>query len=164
MTIIPPTFRVQGLPEREQLEAFLDEHRAALRASLGGLTEEQARRILVPSGTTLLGLVKHGAFVERVWFDVAITHRPRVEIGIPDTAAESYVLEDQDTVASIYALHEHACADARRTAAQHDLDEVMTGSRHGDFPLRWIYLHMIRELAEHCGHADILREQILSTG
>ena len=29
-------------------------------------------------------------------------------------------------------------------------------------PVRWIYVHMIRELAQHCGHADILREQILA--
>jgi hypothetical protein len=39
---------------------------------------------------------------------------------------------------------------------------VMTGSRHGAFTLRWIYLHMIRELAEHCGHSDIIRELIVA--
>ncbi|WP_239095728.1 mycothiol transferase [Micromonospora lutea] len=35
-------------------------------------------------------------------------------------------------------------------------------SRRGPLPLRWIYLHVLREFAQHCGHADILREQILS--
>jgi len=55
----------------------------ALTSCLDGLTEEQARRSLVPSRTTLLGLVKHATFVEKVWFDEAISCRPRAEIGIP---------------------------------------------------------------------------------
>jgi spore germination protein GerM len=64
-------------PARTQFDVFLDEHRTALNACLNGLTEEQARRSLVPSRTTLLGLVKHATFVEKVWFDEAITCRPR---------------------------------------------------------------------------------------
>ena len=71
-------------PLREQLEAFLDDHRRALHDCLDGLTEEEARRSLVPSRTTLLGLVKHATFVEQVWFAEAITGRPRAEIGCPE--------------------------------------------------------------------------------
>ena len=56
-------------PVRVQFEVFLDEHRSELNRCLDGLTEEQARRSLVPSRTTLLGLVKHATFVEKVWFD-----------------------------------------------------------------------------------------------
>jgi hypothetical protein len=41
---------------------------------------------------------------------------------------------------------------------------VVHGHRFGPLPLRWIYLHALREFAQHCGHADILREQILSAG
>ena len=63
MTILPPTFLIQDLPEQAQLETFLDEHREALRACLDGLSEEQARRVLVGSETTLPGLVTHAAFV-----------------------------------------------------------------------------------------------------
>lgn len=40
---------------------------------------------------------------------------------------------------------------------------VLTGHWFGPLPLRWVYLHALREFAQHCGHADILREQILST-
>jgi Protein of unknown function (DUF664) len=61
-------------PARAQFEAFLDEYRGALNRCLDGLTEEQARRSLVPSLTTLLGLVKHATFVEKVWFDEAVVH------------------------------------------------------------------------------------------
>ena len=88
-------------PPQAQFEAFLDEHRAALDGCLDGLTEEQARRSLVPSRTTLLGLVKHATFVEKVWFDEAVTCRPRAEIGIPATPDESFVLDDDDTIATV---------------------------------------------------------------
>ena len=149
-------------PERVQFEFFLDEHRAALNECLDGLTEEQARRRLVPSRTTLLGLVKHGTFVEKVWFDEAFTGRSRNEIGIPATPDESFILDDGDTIASVRAAHSEACAASRTAAARLSLDDIVTGNRRGPLPLRWVYLHMLRELAQHCGHADILREQVLA--
>ena len=147
-------------PLRAQFEAFLDEHRAALTACLDGLTEEQARRSLVPSRTTLLGLVKHATFVEKVWFDEAVTCRSRAEIGIPATPDESFVLTDEDTVAAVQQAHREACETSRRATASLELDDVLRGNRRGPLPLRWVYLHMLRELAQHCGHADILREQV----
>jgi len=149
-------------PLREQFETFLDEHRAALGACLDGLTEEQARRSLVPSRTTLLGLVKHATFVERVWFDEAVTCRPRAEIGIPATPDESFVLADDDTIASVLRAHREACEASRRATASLGPDDVVRGNRRGPLPLRWVYLHVLRELAQHCGHADILREQLLA--
>ena len=42
------------------------------------------------------------------------------------------------------------------------LDDVITGNRRGPLPLRWVLLHVLRELAQHCGHAEILREQVLA--
>ena len=142
--------------------AVLDEHRAALNGCLDGLTEEQARRSLVPSRTTLLGLVKHATFVERVWFDEAVTCRSRAEIGIPATPDESFILDDDDNVTSIQLAHRAACEASRDATSPLGLDDLVQGNRRGPIPLRWVYLHMLRELAQHCGHADILREQILS--
>jgi len=159
-----PTVSVEdvvGEPLRAQFEAFLDEHRADLQACLDGLTEEQARRSLVPSRTTLLGLVKHATFVEKVWFDEAVTGRPRAEIGIPATPDESFVLDDHDTIGTVRQAHREACEAARRATSVLGLDDVVRGNRRGPLPLRWVYLHVLRELAQHCGHADILREQIL---
>lgn len=153
---------VTAQPSRAQLEAFLDEHRALLAGCLDGLTEEQARRSLVPSRTTLLGLVKHATFVEQVWFDEAITCRTRAEIGIPASPDESFVLGAGDTIDSVRAAHREACAASRRAASSLGLDDVVRGNRRGPLPLRWVYLHVLRELAQHCGHADILREQILA--
>ena len=147
--------------ERDLLEVFVDEHRAALRATLDGLSEEQARRSLVPSRTTLLGLLKHATFVEQVWFDEAVTCRSRAEIGIPATPDESFVLTADDTVASVVAAHEAACAASRAAVADLGVDDLLLGNRRGPLPLRWVLLHVLRELAQHCGHADILREQVL---
>src|SRR5580692_7651417 len=103
MPSLPVTFAddVINLPARAQFEAFIDEHRSALDRCLDGLTEEQARRSLVPSRTTLLGLVKHATFLEKVWFNEGITGRTRSEIGIPATPDESFILNDDDTIATV---------------------------------------------------------------
>jgi hypothetical protein len=163
MSVFPPTFAedVIDSPARAQFEAFLDEHRRAMNACLDGLTEEQARRSLVPSRTTLLGLVKHATFVEKVWFDEGVTCRSRAEIGIPATPDESFVLEDGDTIATVQQAHREACEASRSATSSLELDDVIRGNRRGPLPLRWVYLHVLRELAQHCGHADILREQLI---
>lgn len=164
MTSHPQTFAedVTDQPVRAQFEAFIDEHRRGLEGCLEGLTEEQARRALVPSRTTLLGLVKHATFVEQVWFDEAITCRSRAEMGIPATPDESFVLDDDDTIATVRRRHREACEAARRATSSLELDDLVHGNRRGPLPLRWVYLHVLRELAQHCGHADILREQLRS--
>jgi Protein of unknown function (DUF664) len=149
-------------PARAQFEAFLDEHRRDLNSCLDGLTEEQARRSLVRSRTTLLGLVKHATFVEKVWFDEAVTGRSRAEIGIPATPDESFILQDNDTIATVQQAYREACESARRATSSLGLDDIVRGNRRGPLPLRWVYLHVLRELAQHCGHADILREQIIN--
>src|SRR3954471_9145140 len=115
----PPTMdpQVYGAPLRRQLDAFLDDHRALLLESLDGLSEGQARRRLVPSRTTLLGLVKHATFVEKVWFDEALTGRSSVEIGIPATPDASFVLTDDDTITSVRVAHREACEASRRATS-----------------------------------------------
>lgn len=149
-------------PLQHQLDAFVDEHRRMLLECLDGLTEEQARRRLVPSRTTLLGLVMHAVFVEGVWFDEAVTGRSRAEIGIAATPDASFALADDDTVASVQAAYRAACERSRSAVAGLGPDDVLTGNHRGPLPLRWVMLHMLRELAQHCGHADILREQVLA--
>ncbi|MCO8270959.1 DinB family protein [Actinoplanes sp. TRM 88003] len=147
-------------PERVQFETFLDEHRKALHDCLDDLSEDQVRQSLVPSRTTLLGLVKHVTFVEKVWFDEAVTGRSRVEIGIPADPDESFILDDSDTIASVRAAFLAAVEASRTAVSDLSLDDKLPGNRRGPIPLRWVYLHMLRELAQHCGHADILREQL----
>jgi hypothetical protein len=150
--------------ERAQLMAFVHDNRTEVVALLEGLTEEQARARLVPSATTLLGLVKHCAFVERVWFHVSLAGRSRADLGVPERAEESWVLEDDDTVASVLADYRTAWAEADELAGPYDLDDLAVHNRRGPLTLRWIYVHLVEELARHAGHGDILREQVLAAG
>lgn len=147
---------------RQRLDELVDEHRAHLVGSLDGLTEEEARRSLVPSLTTLLGLVKHATFVEQVWFDEAVTGRSRAEIGIPRTVDASFRLTTDDTVASVRDRYLEVCEQSRRAVADLALDDLLPGNRRGPLALHWVLLHVLRELAQHGGHADILREQVLA--
>ena len=148
--------------ERTQLEAFVEEYRRALESTLDGLTDEQARSRLVPSATTLLGLLKHVTWMQRVWFEECIGGGSRRGLGLVDGPAESFQLADGDTIAGVKAAHRQACVTARAIVADLSLDAVVTGHRAGPRTVRWVYLQVLRELAHHCGHADILREQLLA--
>jgi len=148
--------------EREQLEAFLHDNRLEVLGVLDGLTEEQARRRLVPSLTSPLAIVKHAVFVEKVWFHVSLAGRSRTDVGIPEAAEDSWRLTDDDTVETVRSAYRQAWAEADRIASTHDLDDLARHNRRGPLTLRWIYLHMVEELARHAGHGDILREQILA--
>lgn len=149
--------------ERQQLDRFLDEARAEVVGTLTGLTEEQARRRLVPSLTTPLGLVTHLTFVEQAWFQVVLGGRTRRELGLPEQVDPTFVPDDSATVSSVLAAYEEACAGSRATAAAYGLDHEARHHRMGTVSLRWIYLHMLREVNRHAGHADILREQVLAS-
>jgi hypothetical protein len=148
--------------EREQLVAFVDDTRDELLAVLDGLTDAQARRRLVPSLTSPLAIVKHAVFVEQVWFHVAIAGRNRGDLGLPADADESWILDDTDTIASLRGEYARVREEADRIAAPLDLDDLALHNRRGPLTLRWIYVHMVEELARHTGHGDILREQILA--
>jgi hypothetical protein len=147
--------------EREVLEAFLDCQRREVRAKLLGVSEGDARRRLVPSLTTLAGLVKHLAAVERNWFQHRLAQRPRTEIrGDSMTDNASWAVGPTETVDGLLADYDDACEESRRVAAGFTLDDAVPHPRLGRVSLRWIYGHMIEETARHAGHADILREQV----
>lgn len=149
--------------EREQLEAFLHDNRLEIVAVLEGLDEEQARRRLVPSLTSPLAIVKHATFVEKVWFHVSLAGRSRAEVGIPEAAEDSWWLTPDDTIESVLAAYRTAWAEADEIAAAYSLDDLARHNRRGPLTLRWIYTHMVEELARHAGHGDILREQIFAS-
>ena len=60
------------------------------------------------------------------------------------------------------AAHAAACEESRRVAAGLSLDSTVEHPRMGTLDLRWIYLHLVREIARHLGHGDILKEQLLA--
>ena len=143
-----------------RIDVLLDEYRASLQASLEGLTDDEARLRVVPSNTTLLGLVKHACFVEAVWFEQAITGRSLAALGVAASPARSFALTPANTITSVQAAYRERCEHSRRNLAGLTPDAVVDG--RGRHPVWAPRLQVLRELAQHAGHADILREQILS--
>ena len=145
---------------RESLCVFLDEQRETIIRKIEGLGEDDARRSLVPSGTSLAGIVKHLACVERFWFQQVFEGRD-VEFPWSDTDPDAdWRVEYWETIDGLVAFYRSEVAESRRIeAASKDLDrEVEVGDRR--YSLRWIMLHMIEETARHAGHVDLLREAI----
>jgi uncharacterized protein DUF664 len=143
------------------LEAFIDHYREVLPRKLRGLSEQDARRRLVPSLTTPIGMVKHLAAAERGWFQYRLGGRSREEIGAYSLGDDaSWHVGPDETVDEVIAEYAAACEESRQIAAGFALDDCVPHDRLGQISLRWIYVHMIEELARHAGHADIIREQI----
>ena len=148
--------------EREQLNAWLDLHRATLLTKLEGLDDEQLRRPMVPSNVSLLGLVKHLTAVEHGWFVVgfAQTGEPHMFSTEEDPDAD-FRIEPDETTDGIVEGYLRACERSRDiAAAASSLDDTFERPGRGTIDLRWILLHMIEETARHNGHADIIRELI----
>jgi ketopantoate reductase len=113
-----------------RLDAALDHYRSLLHDSLNGLNEEEACRSLVPSKTTLLGLVKHVTYVETFYLQHCITGQPLQELGVASTPDRSFVLTDGDTIATIRAAHAATCQQSREAAGELRLGGVVRGPKN----------------------------------
>lgn len=151
--------------ERVTLNGFLDYQRGTMITKIDGLTDEQARTRYVGSDTTLLGLVRHLAEVERNWFRRRLRGEDAPPLYYSDADPDGDFHPGADwTIAEAVASYERECEVSRVIVADTaSLDEVTVVPIRGyDAPvsLRWILVHMIEETARHAGHADILRELI----
>ena len=146
-----------GPGERDVLVGFLDYLRAAVAAKAEGVPETQARAPGVPSGTNLLGLIKHLTFVERHWL---LGH------DVADWQA-TFHPAPADTTTTILATYRETIIEANKEIASWD-NLTEPGPRpakrgHAGPSRRWTLAHLIEETARHAGHADILRELIDGT-
>jgi uncharacterized damage-inducible protein DinB len=148
--------------ERAMLEGFLDRYRVTLLERCSGLTAEQlALRAAPPPTLSLLGLVWHVTDVERTWFRRRFLGQDLPPVYFrpdrPDAAFEE--LDPGQAPAAIDALMREwdLCRNDLRGAS---LDDTLVSERWGEMSLRWVYLHMLGEYAQHNGHADLLRERI----
>jgi uncharacterized damage-inducible protein DinB len=155
----PPEGPTAG-DERPLLVAHLGWHRHVLLNVCAGLSAEQlATRALPPSRLSLLGLVRHMAKVERVWFRQRVVGAPIEPLhGGPGHPDDFELIDPARARAEVEALEAEWQAADEAVAGlplEHTFD-----LRGGEWSLRMIYLHMIGEYARHNGHADLLREQI----
>ncbi|QKW19050.1 DinB family protein [Kitasatospora sp. NA04385] len=140
--------------------AFLGFARESVRKKTEGLGEEELRRVLVPTGTNLLGLVRHLTAAERYWFGhhvAGLAEYEDVDFGmaVPADVPADRVLAD----------YREACADSDAIVRAAAGPDAPTATPVGPEPrsLRWVLAHMTGETARHAGHADILREQLDGT-
>lgn len=151
-----------GGPEKPMLAAFLNWQRATLLCKLDGLSDEDLRRPHVPSGLTLLGLVKHLANVERSWFREVFAGEDLSGTWDPQDPDRYWRIEPEETTDQIVAFYQGEVERARVIVRNADLDDLARSPRPDQpgMTLRWIVMHMIEETARHVGHADLMREAI----
>ena len=146
--------------EREMLAGFLDFHRATLLWKLEGLDDEQLRRAMVPSGTSLLGLVKHLGSVEYGWFCETFGRQTEPLPYDEDDPDSDMRARPDETTEDILAFYGRARAAADQAIAELDVEDTGTAWFGEAVTMRWVLIHMIEETARHAGHVDILRELI----
>lgn len=143
------------------LSSFLDYHRATVLRKIQRVADFALREPMVPSGTSLLGLVKHLGYVEQWWFRTRFAGEDLQTIWTEADPDADLRVESHETTADIVEFYRGEC-DRSRSIVASTAELTARARRPGrdDVTLRWIMLHMIQETARHNGHADILREQI----
>lgn len=170
----------QSNAERETLIETLDRHRGFLLQTAQGLTQEQARNASTVSALSIASLLKHVADTEEQWVSFAVqgaealggsgVYESEVDWTAVDQQAEwddpRFVLTDADT---LDALRARVAQVAARTAEvlrttdldlEHPLPEAPWFEPGVSWSVRRVALHVLAEIAQHAGHADIIREAI----
>ncbi|QKW34823.1 DinB family protein [Actinomadura sp. NAK00032] len=146
--------------EKESLRAALDRHRDVVLWKLQGLDEEQVRRAMTPSGTSLLGLAKHLAAVEYSWFCETFGRETEPLPFREDDPEADLRVEPGETTDGIVAFYGRARAASDRVIEELDLETRGTAWHGATVTLRWVLIHMVEETARHAGHMDVVRELI----
>ena len=144
--------------EKESLHTSMQRCRSAVRWKVEGLDDEQLRRPMVPSGTSVLGLVKHLAAVEYSWFCKTFGRETEPLPFDDDDPDVDLRIEAHESTADVLAFYERACAAADAVIDELDVEAVGRAWWGEPVSLRWVLIHMIEETARHAGHVDIARE------
>jgi uncharacterized damage-inducible protein DinB len=149
--------------EKSSLHVSLDRHRDAVLWKLEGLDDELLRGPMTPSGTSLLGLVKHLAAVEYGWFCHTFG-RATEPLAFDEAHPEADLrVGPSDTAAELVAFYARARAAGDQVIDELDMEHTGTAWSGDPVSLRWVLVHMIEETARHAGHMDIIRELIDGT-
>ena len=156
----------------DDLLRYLQEGRDALLRALDGLDDYDVRRPLTPSGTNLLGLVKHVAGVELVYLGDSVG-RPSgerlawVEDGSIWDSADMWATADESRD-EIVGLYRRAWAHCDAVVRELRLDTPASvewwAEECRDTTLGSLLVRVVAEVSQHAGHADILRESIDGRG
>ena len=157
MTTEPPRHS-----EAAEILGMLHNQRQLLRATARGLSDAQGRERSTVSELTIGGLLNHAATTERFWIDV---FAERAEAFNFDPG--QYVMPEGTTMAGLLDAYVKVEEDTARTVAElGGLDTMVPlpafpwSAETQRWPRRRVLFHLLREIAHHCGHADIIREAI----
>lgn len=131
---------------------------------LEGLTEEQLRRPVLPSGWSCLGLVRHLTLSdERYWFEVVVAGEP-LDFW-PEGDGADWVVEPDEPAEEVLAGYRSAIDRSDEIVAEHSLDQAPAKPEDWwadagiEFPnVRAVMVHVLVETATHAGHLDAVRE------
>ena len=156
--------------ERSNIAGFLFQQQDAFRAVIYGLTDEQAAMTPTPSTMCVGVLVKHAAWVQTGWLEQALAAPELPPPAGPEAYAAheaSWTWTEADTVAGVVSYLDEVSARVLGAIRSVDLDTPVPVPGAPLFPkdveawsVRWVWLHLVEELARHAGHADIIREAV----
>jgi Protein of unknown function (DUF664) len=156
--------------ERDALAVYIAQQQDAFRSVIHGLTDEEAGRAPTPSALCVGSVVKHVAWVQTGWLEQALAAPDPVPPRGPETYAEhqeNWTWRPDDTVAGVLARLDEGSERVLQAVRTLDLDLPVPVPpapwNPTDIPawsVRWVWLHLIEELARHAGHADIIREAV----
>ncbi|WP_375475817.1 DinB family protein [uncultured Jatrophihabitans sp.] len=156
--------------ERADLVESLNRQRFFLRNTLRGLTDEQAAQRSTASELSLAGLIKHVAMAERQWAEF-IVHGPSAMSGSDEQAMAAWMagfhMAEGETVEGLFAAYDDVARSTDELLrelpdldAEQPLPEAPWFQPGARWSARRVVLHVIAEIAQHAGHADIIRESI----
>ena len=154
--------------ERDRLQYFLDQQRNAVVAIIDGLEESQLHTPVLPSGWTPIGMLRHLAGAEAMWFQwVVLGTQPKVtwDDGIEDPPYDPEApFTTEHSSGTVIAQYHRQCEISNEVLRSRGLNAALLGEPGLDWPgepitdVRWVVLHMIEETARHAGHLDAARE------
>jgi uncharacterized damage-inducible protein DinB len=167
-------FAVPVLPEpgdhlsagtKERFLDYLDFYRSAIAFKLDGLSGEQLRASILPSGWSPLELLRHLVFMERRWLRWRFLGEDLDEPQGDDGPDGRWQVRADDTLSGLLARLQDGAGRTRSIVEPADLSDRASGSDEalGGSPpptLEWILFHVLQEYARHAGHLDIVRELI----
>lgn len=163
----PPDFETQREPvprvdsgELDTALAFLNFVRSCVLKKASGLSEEQLRRAVVPSGTSILGLIQHLSVGERFWFQYQFAG-----IGEETDFDFDMVVPPERSAAEVIEDYRAAIQESNELIRRIGNPEARVAVPiDGEYlSLRWVIAHATGEATRHAGHADVLRELIDGT-
>ena len=156
--------------ERADLLAALAKQRYFQRYTVRDLTDEQARQRTTASELTLGGLIKHVTFTERQWARFIAEGPDAMGMGGEQSAnawVDAFHMLDTDTLSGLLEGYDQVAQQTDELVlklpdldASHPLPPAPWFEPGAHWSARRVLLHIIEETAQHCGHADIIRESL----